>query len=342
MDWIKRNLIFVIGGAVALVLLGLAGWYNYAGWQRNAGEREKLNAAYEELKRLSNLPQHPGDGKKVDNIKLAQEQEREAQQFATKLERHLQRIPALPEGTNVAGKDFSFALQQTIVELQREATNSSVILPPKYKFSFEAQAGRVTFAAGSLDRLAEQLGEVRAICAVLNAAKVNHLDAVRRERVSADDASGPATDYLDRTSVTNAEVVLTPYEVSLRCFTPELASVLTGLANTPHGLIVKAVNVEPAPVTAVDAQAGMPPPPVYPYTPPPPPAGMRPIRGEGGAAAAFAARYAARPATPMPQPVMPPPTALAQPAKAGPQTFLTEKQLKVTLLIHVVKPLPKS
>jgi hypothetical protein len=154
-DWIKRNLIFVIGGVVALGLLGLAGWYNYAGWQRNVGEREKLNAAYEELKRLSTQTPHPGDGKKVDNIKVAQEQEREARQFGGKLGQHLRRIPALPEGTNVAGKDFSFALQQTIVELQREATNSSVILPPKYKFSFEAQAGRVTFAAGSLDRLAE-------------------------------------------------------------------------------------------------------------------------------------------------------------------------------------------
>jgi hypothetical protein len=36
---------------------------------------------------------------------------------------------------------------------------------------------------------------------------------------------------------------------------------------------------------------------------------------------------------------MPAPAALAQPVKAGPQTFLSEKQLKVTMLIHVVKPL---
>lgn len=342
MDWIKRNLIFVIGAAVALVLMGLAGYYNYAGWQRNTGEGEKLKVAYEELKRLSNLPQHPGDGKKVDNIKLAQEQEREAEAFAGKLDRFLGRIPALPEGTNVQGKDFSFALQQTIIELQREATNSSVIVPPKYAYSFTAQAGRVVFAAGSLDALAVQLGEVRAICNVLNAAKVNFFDSIRRGRVSADDASGPATDYLDRAAVTNDLAVQSPYEVSFRCFTPELAAVLAGFANSPFGLIVKGVNVEPAPATAATESSPAPVTPIY-IPNPNQPVG-RPMRGpeEGGAAAAFAARYGTRPTMPTPQPVLPQPVAVAAPVRTGPQTFLTEKQIKVTMLIHVVKPLAQN
>lgn len=337
MDWIKRNLVFVIGAAVALVLLGLAGYYNYAGWQRNSGEGEKLKVAYEELKRLSNLPQHPGDGKKVDNIKLAQEQEREAAAFGAKLGRFLARIPALPEGSNVLGKDFSFALQQTIVELQREATNSSVIVPPKYAYSFTAQAGRVMFAAGSLDLLAVQLGEVRAICNIMNQAKVNFFDSIRRERVCADDSSGPATDYLDRTSVTNELAVLTPYEVSFRCFTPELAAVLSGFANSPYGLIVVGMNVEPAPAPATAAEVAAVTPIYVPVAQPNPVA--QPLGGaEGGA---FAARYGRRPGMPVaPPPVaVPQAVAVAAPVKSGPQTFLTEKQIKVTLLVHVVKPL---
>lgn len=337
MDWIKRNLMFVIGAVVALGLMGLAGYYNYAGWSRNVAEREKLNGAYEELKRLSTLPQHPGD-KKVDNIKLAQEQEREAGIFLGKLERHLARIPSLPEGTNVAGKDFSSALQQTIVELQRDATNHSVILPPKYKFSFEAQAGRVTFAAGSLDRLATQLGEVRVICGLLNAAKINFLDGIRRERVSADDAAGTATDYLDRVSTTNELAVVTPYEVTFRCFTPELGAVLAGFANTPYGLIVKALNEEPAPYTPSAEPVAA----AVTYAQPQPQ--VRPMYGEegGGAADAFAARYGRRATMPTAQPVMAAPVAAAQPVKTGPQTFLKEKQIKVTLLIHVVKPLSRK
>ena len=85
MDWIKRNLIFVIGAVVALALLGVAGWYSYSGYSHNAAQKEQLNQQYEELKRLTNLKPNPGDGKKVDNIKLAQEQEKEVQAFLGKL-----------------------------------------------------------------------------------------------------------------------------------------------------------------------------------------------------------------------------------------------------------------
>ena len=35
MGWIKRNLFFVIGGVLALGLLGAAGFYDYASWRRN-------------------------------------------------------------------------------------------------------------------------------------------------------------------------------------------------------------------------------------------------------------------------------------------------------------------
>jgi hypothetical protein len=44
---------------------------------------------------------------------------------------------------------------------------------------------------------------------------------------------------------------------------------------------------------------------------------------------------------PAPAPI-PLPVAGAAPVRAGLQTFLTEKQLKVTLLIHVVKLLPQT
>jgi len=274
-DWIKRNLVFVIGAVVALGLLGVAGGYNFAGWKHNADEREKLNAGYEELKRLNTLNPHPGGGK-VDNIKLAREQQQELQAFIAKVARHFERIAAIPDSTNVSERGFSSALQQTIDHLQREATNDSVNLPPKYKFSFEAHLGRVQFAAGSLGPLAVQLGEVKTIASILNLAKINALDGIRRERVSPDDAAGSPSDYLDLKSTTNELAVISPYEVTFRCFTPELAAVLSGLAASPHGLLVKSINVEPAAVTAMSetvAAAA----PVY-YAAPAPPTLAKGIR----------------------------------------------------------------
>ena len=75
------------------------------------------------------------------------------------------------------------------------------------------------------------MAEVKAICAVLFQAKINSLDNIRRERVSEDDLKGPQTDYLPDKSVTNELAVLSPYEVSFRCFSPELAAVLAGFAS---------------------------------------------------------------------------------------------------------------
>ncbi len=54
-------------------------------------------------------------------------------------------------------------------------------------------------------------------------------------------------------SVTNNLAVLTPYVVTFRGFSAELASVLAGFAASPHGFIVKGINVQPA---GAAAQAG--------------------------------------------------------------------------------------
>jgi hypothetical protein len=131
-------------------------------------------------------------------------------------------------------------------QLTRQAANSSVQLPPKYSFSFEAQKPLVRFDPNSLNRVATQLGEVKAICDILMAARVNSLENIRRERVSQDDLRGPQTDYLTDASVTNDLAVISTYEVTFKSFSTELADVVAGFANTPFGMVVKSINIEPA------------------------------------------------------------------------------------------------
>ncbi|HNQ73399.1 MAG TPA: Amuc_1100 family pilus-like protein [Verrucomicrobiota bacterium] len=368
MEWIKRNLIFVVSAVVALILLGAAGWYGYSGFNNNSVKKEAITTAYGELNELYRAKPAPGDGKKVDNIKMAKEQQQEADAFLTNLTAYLQEIPAIPAKTGVTGQRFSAALQETISQLQREATNNSVIVPPGYKFSFSQQASLVQFAPGTLDALAVQLGEVKAICDILNEAKINSLTEVRRERVpgNPDDLKGPVTDYIDKKSITNDLAVGSFYEITFQSFTPELAAVLTGFARSPYGLVVKAINVEPATATLLNELMPTPGMPGYalppqPYAAPGGPAapGYQPmVRSEmrmgmgvggGGAegrmsryggAGQMAPRYAQVPqAQPMPaQPYYANPALVAP--KSGTQPFLTEKQLKVTLLVEVLKLLP--
>src|ERR1035438_8867862 len=298
MDWIKRNLYFLIGSLVALALMGFAGWYLYSKWQLNDEILGKLDEQYAKLKRLNEQNPHPGSGK-VDNIKLAKEQQQELLAYIQKSRQYFQRCPPIPvpESGKLTSQEFSSALSRTIDQMQREVNKTSVALPPKdskgqtYSFSFAAQRESLAYAPGSLDPLSVQLGEIKAICTVLFQAKINALDDLRRERVSEDDLKGPQTDYLPDKSVTNELAVLSPYELTFRCFSQELAAVLAGFASSPYGLLVKTINVEMAPATAAATEqpAAAVSPAASTYVPPPPP--PRPVEAPASAEAAFASRY---------------------------------------------------
>jgi hypothetical protein len=347
MDWIKRNLYFVIGASVALVLMVSAGFYTWSGWSNNGQALEELNGKYEELKGLINRTPNPGGGA-VDNIKTARAQQQQAVEVITKVATRfapIPPIPALKEGeTNVTAEAFAYGLATAIYRLQNGATNAGVILPPRYNFSFEQQSRALNFAPGSVGPLAVQLGEINAIAEVLIAAKINSLESIQRERVSSDDMAGPATDYVNLHSETNDLAILSPYQITFRSFTPELTQVLCGFASSSNGIIVKSINVEPSAMTySVDTPMVASPI----YVPPVQPNPAYPIaRGRAGEeSAAFRERYGIGPGARTPPPVAPQPFYAptgVTPAPTAPRTVLDEKQLKITMLVQVVKLQPKK
>jgi hypothetical protein len=336
MSWVKRNLYFLIGTVLAVALLGLAGWYFYSKWQLNNVILDKLNADYAELARLNGQKPHPGSGN-VNNIETAKEQQKQLRAFVQRTRTYFQSIPRIPDLPHPVAHDFSSALSRTIDQMRHDATNASVNLTGDYNFSFEAQKGKLSFPAGSLEPLSVQLGEVKVICDVLFHAKVNSLDSLRRERVSPDDAAGNQTDYLVIKSVTNEMGVLTPYEITFRSFTPELALVLAGFASSPFGLVVKTINVEPGPAAPPTPETPATPQPVYIQ---PTPVFQPTPRSEE---MKFRQRYGLGPSGAPPPP--PPPQYVPAPVPAGgapatPRglpTVLDERQLKITIMLNVVK-----
>jgi hypothetical protein len=357
MVWIKRNLFFVIGAMVSLALLVFAGYYNYTGWQHKVDEGRNLDSKYADLKRLNNQDPHPGSSK-VDNIKLAREQAKEIRGVLTNAAKYFQAPAAIPsptDATNITSSQFTAALRETINQMTRAAAGASVQLPPDFKFSFSQQLRLLTFA-GSLEPLAVQLGEVKALCDVLIKTKVNSLDGIQRERVSPDDAAGPLTDYYtDSASQTNDLAVLTPYQITFRSFSHEIAQVLAGFANSPHGFIVQRIRVEPAPTTTLE-QPGTAPGVQAPFgsVPAAPAYGTRPARRsaaeEDAAEAAMLRPDLFKSGGPSAAPRPAPAPAYSQPSaypttpgvRGGAQTVLNERQLRVTLLVQVVKLLPKK
>ena len=312
MGWIKRNLFFVIGGIIALLLLGAAGFYNYQSWDHNSAALTRLNEIYATLQQLGNQKPSPGNAK-VNNIQTAKDQELQVKKWIDEADNYFVPIKPVPDAPEVSSEAFASALRRTIDQLQREAVTSSVQLPPKYGFSFEAQRWIVRFAPGSLAPLAVQLGEVKTISEILFAAHVNSIDGIQRVRVSDDDTAGPQTDYLNDTSVTNDHAVLTPYVITFRGFSSELGAVLAGFASSPNGFIVNGFNVAPAGIASQIDAATQP--------------GLPPVRGQY-----FRGTDAG----------MPPPSSQTSTSRGGLTTVLKEQLLRITLKVEVVKPLPKK
>jgi hypothetical protein len=257
----------------------------------------------------------PGSDKiKINNTTIAREQEQQLEEWIKSTRDFFQPVAAIPSGTPITSEAYAAALSRTIGGLQREAGSSSVSLPPKYDFSFSAQRPLVKFAAGSLEPLAVQLGEVRAIAEILFDARINALVGIQRVRVSDDDINGPQSDYLDLHPVTNELAVLTPYVVTFRSFTPELARVLSQFATSTNAFIVKSINVQPASGAAMPADA------------------------VGAAYGGMPGRFQNELAQP-PAGTPPPPSA---PGKGRAQTVLKEQMLQITLEVELVKLLPKT
>jgi hypothetical protein len=266
MAWIKRNLFFAIGGVIALLLLGAAAFYTFKSWSLNSQRMEDLKGQYDQLAADYNSQPSPGNDT-VDNIAAAQAQEQQLRAWIADAKTHfkaIQPIPNPPDGV-ITTEAFAGSLRRAIQDLQQEAVNENVELPPDFGFSFAAERNLVTFAPGSLNPLASHLGEVKAICEVLFNAKINALDSIQREVVSDNDTTGPQSDYLaDKTTTTDLATV-TPYTVTFRCFSADLANVLTSLASSDDGFVVKGINVMPAGGTMANGgNGGQPPPPPLP------------------------------------------------------------------------------
>jgi hypothetical protein len=328
MGWIKRNLLFVIVGVVALLSLGGAGFFIWLGWSHNSETSTQLNEIYGKLKELADAPLKPGEGQ--TNTFLAKEQERQLADWIQTSGQYFQPIQSIPPGTNVASSAYADSLRQTIDYLQHEAEAASVTLPPKYDFSFSAQRSLLRFAPGSLDPLAQQLGEVKTIASILFAARVNALDSIQRVRVSEDDAQGLQSDYTELRPITNDLAVITPYIINFRSFTPELARVISGFSKSVNPFIVKSVLAQPASGATTPDQAGVTAP-GYPYPGAP---GMDPRMAMDPRY-----RYAAMAAQANPEQT---PAAQTPTGKGGLPTVLKEQLLHITLEVDIVKLLPKS
>ena len=329
MAWIKRNLFFLIGILIAVGLMVVGVLYLLGQINDESQVIDDIQKQYATLTDLAGRKPHPGNDK-IDNIKIAKEQEQALRKYIEKeraLFQPIDPIPNLP-ANKLGNADFARELRNTVAEMRRTATNQGVGVPPDYYFSFEAQKKSLIFDPGGLGQLASHLGEIKALCDILFAAKINFLENVQREIISSNQDNN-STDYLaTRKTVSLPLADLTPYQITFRCFSADLAQVLAGLATSPYGFMVQSINVEPASAIGEEVAGPF----GTGFAPPPggfqsQPAPVQPFNDPRIRRLGFPPPTVAPATTPTPV--------------AGTREFLKEKAFRVTLLIQVVKPKPE-
>lgn len=328
MPWIKRNLLFVVGLAVAVALLGFGVFYLLSSKGQADEAAAQLEQKNGEFDQLLNADPYPVE----DNIKAAKQEQARVQKF---IESARPQFASAPAPADLDNASFKNLLEGSIAAMVRDAERSGVKLPAeKFSFTFDEQRTQLQIAGKLLTPLAAQLGDLRSICRVLFDAKIHSLVSLKRFPVGGTNETVSIDRHHARKVITNSVTgaAIHHYEVVFQCFSPELARVLSGFVSVPEAIIVKSINVEPG---SFDPAA----------------AGGSSFAGAGGMDPTLAARYgmAGNPAMSSRYGAAPGlagryglPQAQPAPGTARPgDPALDDKPLRIMLALDIIKlPLP--
>ncbi len=239
MDWIKRNLLFVVGLAVAGLFLLAAGFYLYQSWDGAQTAYSELQTKTSALDTIVSADPFPNP----ENLKQVKEEQQRVEEFK-KSARDRFGVQIKPDGLDNAA--FKGLLESRLAGLVRDAEKTGVKLPDKYDFTFGEQRKVLQIPDKALVPLVLHLDDVTDLCRILYAARVHSLVSIKRTTVGTND-SNSSTDFLLAKKVTTNTVTgaaIYPYEIAFQGFSSELASVLAGLRDAPASYNIKTLNVE--------------------------------------------------------------------------------------------------
>ncbi len=236
MEWVKKNPVVVAGASVAVVLLGLAIWFLVAKMSASSEFGVALMGSRDVRSSLWQVKPYPSD----ENIGAIKKDQERVKKFMASLQTV---IPQMPAPYNLDDRGLKILLEQTIADLHLAATNSkTAIVQANYSFGFQALRKKLTFKTNTYEIIALQLEDVKSLLGILFVAKINALEGIKRSSLTQDDDSGGA-DYLQLNPLTNQFSIITPYEIQFRCFGSELEAVVQGLVGASNCIVIKNINV---------------------------------------------------------------------------------------------------
>ncbi len=352
MSWIKRNLSLVVGVAVAVGLLGVAGYFLWLQIGRESQVSTDLTTQIDEYQTLTTLDPSATE----PNIEAVKE---EQERLAVLLEETRKQYVPVGTFTNMDSATFKSMLDTTVYELEQLSRRQGVKTPPQFTYAFKSQKDSLNFEQQDLLPWTYQLLEIKALCEAVYAARVHSLGGVRRAAVSKKDiASADILTVTKASTNTVVDAVVTPYEVTFQGFTAELGEVIDNLLRSPYCFVIKNINVDKATGEGTEGTDGVEggAPAMFDYssrygvTPGAQPGGSTAadllrnrygLRGPAGPGGRYGGRYRGETGSTQPMNV-PDQSAYVQmtpaiPVRRGPETVINEELLKITMLVDAVR-----
>jgi len=166
----------------------------------------------------------------------------------------------------MTSNEFMNFMTQTIVMLNRKATNNLVKLPKDllkrqdidFSFTFAPLMEAAEISKDRIPELQIQLEDIKEIAGVLFENRIQSLEILQRNRVTDEDRrAGASPNYLDtRLTYTNSISVIRPYTVKFRCLSDGIAMALSGFAKKKTFYVVRTMEVTPAGAASATGGAG--------------------------------------------------------------------------------------
>ena len=247
MAWVKRNIIWLIGGLVSAAMLGGAFMFTLEARKKQEEAVSALGAYTNVVNRLLSAKPFPGPKTitKVENETAA------VRSFIDEAEKMF----VYEEPKRMASQAFKVHLINSLVKLQTEATNYNVTLPENFNFTFTHLLPMPNLLPYSIKPLQVQLRDIQEIAQILFESRIHALESFSRVPAYAREPARPGvliTKMGVRTNLTTDRAVFTstPYVFSFTGFTSELTEVLNRFARAERFYVVKRLEVETVPAAA--------------------------------------------------------------------------------------------
>lgn len=227
---------------VSVLLIGGAGYFAYAQYTAYTTAQGNLSSVRDSWQSLEQQDPHPGT-ETVRNIEAANKDLTNNVQVL--YNNTVSLFQPVPDILLTNATDLNIAVNEGIYRMTKGADLFGVTIKNDYNFTFRGQKAVVNYAdSGSIPKYAFHLHNVERLVDAIFNARVHSLESIKRVKV--DEIDDNSFGIMTEVGMTKDEFLLhTPYEISFKGFSSELASVIEHLANSKDVYIVKAMKVEP-------------------------------------------------------------------------------------------------